>query len=84
MSEGERRLKRGDYVRVRLNPGDEWTEAFVALASNSNPASVMLLFDGAVRTSAGLVVGGLPLTIDYEKQAVSSLHGDSYEIEVRP
>lgn len=78
------RLERGDYVRVRLNEGDEWTRAFVALASDADPSSVMLLFDGAVRTSGGgLIVGGLPLTIDYEAQTVSSLHGDDYEIEVR-
>jgi hypothetical protein len=76
------RLKRGDYVRVRLNEGDDWTQALVAMASNSNPSSVILLFDGAVRTSGGFIVGGLPLTINYETQAVSSLHGDSYEIEV--
>jgi hypothetical protein len=77
-------LKRGDYVRVRLNTGDEWTQAFVALASDSNPSSVMLLFDGAVRTpGGGLITGGLPLTIDYKAQTVSSLLGDSYELEVR-
>ena len=77
------RLKRGDYVRVRHNSGDEWTPAFVALASESNPSSVMLLFDGAVRTSeGGLMVGGLPLTIDYAAETVTSLLGDSYEIDV--
>ena len=80
-----RHLKRGDYVRVRLSESGDWTPAFVAAASDSDPSSVMLLFDGAVRTSGGgLIVGGLPLTIDYGAQTVTSLLGDSYEIEVKP
>ncbi len=77
------RLERGDRVRVRLQESDEWTEAFVALASDSNPAAVMLLFDGAVRTpGGGLITGGLPLTIDYRLHRITSLWGDSYELEV--
>lgn len=78
------RLKRGDFVRVRLNPDDEWTQAFVALASDSEPSSVMLLFDGAVRDGrGGFIAKGLPLTISYKEQSVISLFGDTYEIEVR-
>jgi len=76
------RLNRGDYVRVRLNDRDDWMPAFVALASDSNPSSVMLLFDGAVRTKRGLIANALPLTVDYEAEAVTSLFGDSYDIEV--
>lgn len=78
------RLKRGDYVRVRLSESGDWTPAFVAVASDSDPSSVMLLFDGAVRSATGLLVGGLPLTINYGAQTVTSLLGDSYEIEVKP
>ncbi len=77
------RLNRGDYVRVRLNDRDEWTRAFVGLASNTDPSSVMLLFDGAVRTSeGGLISGVLPLTVDYAQQNASSPFGDVYQIEV--
>jgi len=77
------RLKRGDYVRVRFNDHDEWTQAFVALASASDPSSVMLLFDGAVRDGhGGFIAKGLPLTIDYSAETVTSLFGDHYEIEV--
>jgi hypothetical protein len=79
-------LKRGDYVRVRLaGTTDEWAEAFVALASESNPSSVMLLFNGgAVRTRAGgSFLNGLPLSIDYENETVRGLTGDDYEMEVR-
>ncbi len=76
------RLKRGDYVRIRLRDQDEWTLAMVGLASDTDPSSVMLLFAGAVRTSAGgLISGALPLTIDYEQQNASSLFGDVYQIE---
>jgi hypothetical protein len=79
------RLKRGDYVRVRLDNhrDDDWTPAFVALASGSDPSSVMLAFDGAVRDGrGGLIANVLPLTIDYGAEKVTSLWGDSYEIEI--
>ncbi len=77
------RLKRGDYVRVRFSKQDEWTRAFVALASDSDPSSVMLMFDGAVRDSrGGFIAKALPLTIDYGAETVTSLFGDPYEIEV--
>jgi hypothetical protein len=77
------RLKRGDYVRVRHGEGDAWAPAFVALASDSDPSSVMLMLDGAVRDSrGGFIAKALPLWIDYGKETVFSLWGDSYEIEV--
>ena len=75
-------LKRGDYVRVRLTGSDDWTPAFVALASDTDPSSVILLFDGAVRASHRLLANGLPLRVDYRTETVVSLFGDSYEIEV--
>ena len=65
---------------------DDWTYAFVALASDTDPSSVMLLFDGAVRAPrapGGLIAGGAPLSIDYEAETVVSLFGDSYELEVQ-
>jgi hypothetical protein len=77
------KLKRGDYVRVRLAENEDWTEAFVALASDSQQSSVMLMMNGAVRTSnGGLIANALPLTVDYEAGTIKSLFGDDYEIEV--
>jgi hypothetical protein len=76
------RLKRGDTVRLRLRDGDEWTQAFVALASNSDPSSVMLVFNGMLRAEDGWVGGALALTIDYGAATVTSLTGDRYQIEV--
>ena len=76
------RLKRGDFVRVRYRETDEWTQAFVGLASDSDPSSVMLLFDGAIHASGGLLMGALPLSVNYERQTAVSLLGDDYEIEV--
>ena len=77
------RLQRRDHVRVRMRGSDDdWTPAFVVLASEENPSSVMLLFDGPVRAMRGLMFNALPLTVDYEKETVVSLWGDDYEIEV--
>jgi len=76
------RLKRGDHVRVRLQESDEWTPALVALASDTERSSVMLMLDGVVRSKHGLFCNALPLSIDYGKETVTSLFGDSYEIEV--
>jgi ribosomal protein S27AE len=76
-------LKRGDHVRVRLRPDDDWTRAITAVASDSDPSSVVLLLDGAVRDSrGGFIAKALPLTIDYGAGTVISLFGDPYEIEV--
>lgn len=78
------RLKRGDAVRVRLSGvDDEWTLALVALASDSQPSSVMLMLGGAVRDGhGGFIAKALPLSVDYGKETVTSLFGGSYEIEV--
>jgi hypothetical protein len=77
------RLKRGDCVRVRLEGRtDDWTPAFVGLASDSNPSSVMLMLTGIVRAKEGWIAERLPLSIDYEAETAISLWGDSYELEI--
>jgi hypothetical protein len=76
------RLQRGDYVRLRYRESDDWVPAFVALASDTNPSSVMLLFTGVVGASSGAITNALPLSIDYEAQTVVSLFGDEYDVEV--
>lgn len=75
------RLKRGDHVRVRPLNKDLWCDGFVALASDTNPSSVMLM-GAAFRTAGiGILCGGLPLSVDYEQETVMSLFGDEYELE---
>lgn len=75
-------IKTGDLVRVRpAESAGEWCRAVVELASG-NGKSVALRLEGAVRAGGGLVMGILPLTIDYEAETVTSLLGDEYEIEV--
>lgn len=76
-------LTRGQWVRVRRDAGDEWVTAMVGLASKTNPASVVLLFNGAVRSGDGWILQVLPLTIDYAAETAIGLYGgDAYEIEV--
>ena len=77
-------LTKGQTVRVRLaGTSDEWCQATVALASGSGKA-IGLDLESAVRTrSGGFIAGALPLLVDYEKESVTSLFGDEYEIEVR-
>jgi hypothetical protein len=82
-------LRRGDLIRIRLaDTEDEWADGFVALASDSNPSSVMLWFingSACVRTRiGGLLFNGLPLTVDYDKETVEGVvTKDLYEIEVK-
>lgn len=75
-------LVRGDYIRIRSTQGGEWCDAFVGLASEKQPSSVMLFLSGCVRAQHGIVTGALPLVIDYDAGTVTSLLGDEYEIEV--
>jgi len=79
------RLQRGMYVRFRLIGDGDWCPAFVALASpDVERSSVLLLFDGAIRTpNGGVITHALPLTVDYANQIVTGLLGGEYEIEVR-
>jgi hypothetical protein len=76
------RLERGQFVRVRRDPGDEWVTAMVGIASKSDPQSAGLLFDGPIKAQDGYILGFLPLTIDYTAETVMSLYGEAYEIEV--
>ena len=70
-------------MRVRLSGRGEWAPAFVALASESDPSSVMLMLDHAVlASSGGMFINALPLTIDYKAETVTSVYGDAYDIEV--
>jgi hypothetical protein len=82
-----RRLKRGDVVRVRLvGDGDsDWCVGWVALASNTDPASAIFLLNGMVRTRTGEIIGGvLPVTVDYtaEKVTAALMDDSEYAVEV--
>jgi hypothetical protein len=76
-------LTKGQTVRVRLaGTSDEWCLATVTVASE-NGMAVGLALESAVHTSSGgFIAGALPLLIDYEKELVTSLFGDEYEIEM--
>lgn len=75
-------LRQGETIRIRREDhSDEWCRAVVALAS-PNGRSVALRLEGAVRAGGGLIMGVLPLTIDYQRETVESLFGDAYEIEI--
>jgi hypothetical protein len=73
-------VKKGDRVRVRRDPGDEWCDAYVVLVSE-NGKSVGLLLSGLVRAGDGFIGGALPLMVDPKTQTVEGLTGDAYEIE---
>jgi len=77
-----KKLARGDRVRIRLNAVDDWREAYVLLASQTDPSSVMLLLEDGVPARGGLILGSLPLIVDYAAETVTSLFGGEYEIEV--
>ena len=78
-----RRLAKGETVRIRaLNSDSDWCPATVIVVS-TNGVSVGLLLHGAVRAAGGMATGTLPLFIDYERETVTGLLGEEYEIEVR-
>jgi hypothetical protein len=79
-----RRLHRGEHVRVRRDATDEWAEAFVALATDGDPASIMLMGEGLVVRvgTSGFILDALPLTIHYAEETARGLTGDEYAIEV--
>ncbi len=78
-------LHKGEPVRVRAaGTDDEWMNALVVLSSE-NGRSVALALQGMVRAGAGHMayVGNfLPLSVDYERETVTSPMGDEYELEV--
>lgn len=78
-----RQLQKGDRIRLRNRPSDDWTDATVVLAS-SNGKSIGIEIHQPLRSGDGLYAGGaVPLIIDYERQTVSGLTGDQYEVEIR-
>lgn len=75
-------LRRGDHVRVRRDPGDEWCEGYVVVASESGVSIGLLLGGGMVRAGEGYIAGALPLIIDVEEGTATGLTGDEYFIEI--
>jgi hypothetical protein len=75
------KLGKGDHVRVRRDPGDDWCEGYVVVISE-NGKSVGLLLSGMVRAGNGLIGGCLPLVVDEKTQTTTGLTGDEYELEV--
>lgn len=75
-----KRLKAGDEVRIRNARNGDWCLGVVILASN---AAVAFELDGTVWSGNGLIAGVLPVFIDYERETVTGIFGDEYEIEVK-
>lgn len=74
-------LQQGDAVRVRrAGSNDEWCPGAVILISPLCVSVAVELY-GAVRAGDGIVMGVLPLLIDRERETVTGLTGDAYEIE---
>jgi len=79
-------LEQGDRIRIRLVGDPEWSYARVALASPisaDSTQSVGLFLESPVRSGSGILIGALPLTVNYSAETTTSLLGDQYEIEVR-
>lgn len=76
-------------MRIRLRRLDdaEWAHGSVALASRVSETqrqSVAVSLEDAVRQGSGVVIGVLPLHVDYAAARVIGLAGDEYEIEYAP
>jgi hypothetical protein len=76
-------LKKGQLIRIRrAGSSDEWCPADVVLVS-TNGASVGLRLHEAVRMpEGGIVVGGLAIVIDLERETAEGLFGEPYDIQV--
>ena len=78
-------LSRGQYVRLS-NPLNEPFTAFVAIASQTEPQSVGVIFqERTIRMSRdrGLAITAfLPLTISVEAETVEDLYGNDWYVEV--
>jgi hypothetical protein len=73
-------------VRIRRVDDPEWSWARIQLVSDISAAgmqSVAVTLESAVRAGAGVVIGVLPLFVDYQRELVTGLLGsDEYEIDV--
>jgi hypothetical protein len=81
------RLAPGQKVRLRREASeDEWHEATVLFASDTNPSEVWLQLQGV---EPGIGGGGVPLSIDYERESVPlqgrlSGHRSSIVVAIEP
>lgn len=78
-----RTLSKGSRIRVRRAGGsDEWSLAIIELISPNGKSVAARLLDGGVRTGdGGLIIGMLPLMIDYERETITGLMGEEYDLE---
>lgn len=77
-------LKKGDYVRVRRDSGDDWCDAYVLVASE-NGRSLGLLLASLVRAGTGMIGGALPVLVETagnDQARFIGLTGDEYQIEL--
>jgi hypothetical protein len=85
MSAGQRRLLKGEIVRVRkAYSDDEWCYATVEMISDNGKSAALLLENCFVRAGGnGVISGVLPLLIDEGKGTALGLEGTEYEVEVK-
>lgn len=77
-------LTEDQRVRIRAVGIDgDWCEGRIALAS-ANGRSVAVVLAGALMIPGGVIAGVLPLIIDPEKETVTGLAGEEYELEYQP
>lgn len=78
-----RMLRKNEPIRVRKLDTDAWCTGTVILVSPCGE-SVALQINGSVRAAdGGLIVGFLPLIVDYSAETVTGLDGCGYEVEIR-
>lgn len=84
-----RLLAKGQYIRIRRLPTDEWMVGTVVLASGADIStrvefqSVMVELQEPTRIHNGMLIRGFPLTVDYRTETVTCILDDEpYEVEV--
>jgi hypothetical protein len=77
----------GDRVRIRPagSSNDEWNYAKVMIASENGRSIAVAPEECVMKTSVGAWLAGIvPLSIDFERETVTDLIGNEYELEYQP
>ena len=87
MAEAQLRLTTGQVVRCRNEQNPEPLIGRVLLASDTDPQSVAVFLEtesqGFRMNGGGIAISNmLPLTVDYEREIVTDLFGNEWEIDV--
>src|SRR5690242_10950230 len=74
-------LQKGDLVRIRRDPTDDWCSADVIMISENGRSLALMLASGMVREGGGFHAGFLPLSYNPDTDHFLGLKGDIYQIE---